>query len=110
MEAVELLELSKVHHGIAAAESKTVMRWLSKHNIQLNVCPTSNLMLKRSTSYYDHQIKELFENEIPVTVNTDDLLIFDSSVSEEYLKLYTNRVFSIKELEMIRQTGLNSYK
>jgi adenosine deaminase len=110
MEAVELLELSEVHHGIAAVKSKEVMRWLSKHKIQLNICPTSNIMLKRATSYYGHQIKELFENEIPVTVNTDDLLIFDSSVSEEYLKLYANKVFSIEELEIIRQTGLNTYK
>lgn len=109
MEAVELLELSEVHHGIAAVKSKEVMRWLSKHKIQLNICPTSNIMLKRATSYYDHPIKELFENGIPVTVNTDDLLIFDSSVSEEYMKLYVNKVLSIEELEVIRQTGLNTY-
>ena len=109
-EAVELLELSEVHHGIAAVKSKDVMRWLSKHKIQLNICPTSNIMLRRAPSYSEHPIKDLFENGIPVTINTDDLLIFDSSVSEEYLKLYTNNVFSIGELEIIRQTGLESYK
>lgn len=109
-EAVELLELSEVHHGIAAAKSKDIMKWLSKHKIQLNICPTSNIMLKRVSSYSEHPIKELFENGIPVTINTDDLLIFDSSVSEEYLKLYKNKVFSIGELEIIRQTGLKSYQ
>ncbi len=108
-EAVELLELSEVHHGIAAAKSKDVMRWLSHHKIQLNVCPTSNIMLKRAPSYSKHPIKELFDNAVPVTINTDDLLIFDSSVSEEYLKLYNNKVFSVTELEAIRQTGLMSY-
>ena len=86
------------------------MRWLSKHKIQLNICPTSNIMLKRVSSYSEHPIKELFENGVPVTINTDDLLIFDSSVSEEYLKLYENKVFSIGELEIIRQTGLKSYQ
>ena len=109
-EAVELLELSEVHHGIAAVKSKDIMKWLSKHKIQLNICPTSNIMLKRVQSYSKHPIKELFDNGIPVTINTDDLLIFDSSVSEEYLKLYDNKVFTIEELEIIRQTGLKSYK
>lgn len=109
-EAVELLELSEVHHGIAAVKSKDVMKWLRNHKIQLNVCPTSNVMLKRTTSYNHHPIKELYENDIPVTINTDDLLIFDSSISEEYLKLYNNKVFSVAELEMVRQTGLKSYE
>ena len=110
MKAVEVLELSEVHHGIAAVKSKKVMKWLSKHKIQLNVCPTSNIMLKRTLSYSKHPIKELFENGIPVTINTDDLLIFNSSVSEEYLKLYTNKLFSAYELEIIRATGLRTYK
>lgn len=110
MEAAEFLELSEVHHGIAAVKSKNVMKWLSKSKIQLNICPTSNVMLKRAPSYSEHPIKELFENGIPVTINTDDLLIFDSSISDEYLKLYNNKVFSADELEVIRQTGLKSYK
>lgn len=108
MEAVEILELSEVHHGIAAVKSKDIMKWLAKHKIQLNICPTSNIMLNRVSSYTRHPIKELFENGIPVTINTDDLMIFDSSVSEEYLKLYNNKVFSADELEMIRKTGLKS--
>ena len=108
-EAVELLELSEIHHGIAAAESKDIMNWLNKHKIQLNICPTSNIMLKRVPSYSSHPIKELYENGIPVTINTDDLLIFDSSVSEEFMKLYVHKVFSADELEIIRQTGLKSF-
>jgi adenosine deaminase len=86
------------------------MKWLSKHKIQLNVCPTGNIMLKRIKTYANHPIKELFENGIPVTINTDDLLIFDSSISDEYLKLHNNKVFSAVELEIIRKTGLKSYK
>ena len=42
---VEVLDLDEVQHGIAAAESVEVMRWLSENQIQLNVCPTSNVML-----------------------------------------------------------------
>jgi adenosine deaminase len=43
----EELELDEVQHGIAAADSKPVMRFLADHKISLNICPTSNVMLGR---------------------------------------------------------------
>ncbi len=47
----EELELDQFQHGIAAVENPRLMRWLSNHHVQLNVCPTSNVMLKNSLSY-----------------------------------------------------------
>jgi adenosine deaminase len=46
--AVEVLELDELQHGIAAAESPAVMRFLADHRIRLNICPTSNLLLGRA--------------------------------------------------------------
>ena len=36
--AVEVLELDEIQHGIGAAESPEVMKWLSKNEISLHVC------------------------------------------------------------------------
>lgn len=108
-ECVEELELDEVHHGIAAVTSKEVMRFLADHRIQLNICPTSNLMLGRIKSYDTHPIKRLYDNGIKVTINTDDLLIFNATVSEEYLKLYTCGLMTEQELNDIRMTGLQDY-
>ena len=33
---------------------------------------------------------------VPVTINTDDLIIFGQSLSEEYLNLYKAGVFSTR--------------
>ena len=106
-EAVEVLELQQVQHGIAAATSAEVMKWLSENNILLNVCPTSNVALCRAESIKRHPIRQLFDNGIKVTINTDDLMIFGQSVSEEYLNLYREGVFTIDELDLIRLNGLN---
>lgn len=106
MRAAETLHLSEVHHGIAAAESPMVMKWLADHKIQLNVCPTSNVMLGRAESYKAHPIKKLFRAGVPVTINTDDMLIFNQSVSEEYANLLCAGTLSMEELEKIRLTGL----
>jgi adenosine deaminase len=106
MEAVEELELDEVHHGIAAAKSKLVMNWLAKHKIQLNVCPTSNVMLRVVDSYSVHPIRKLYDNGIPVTINTDDMLVFNQSVSQEYLNLFISGLMNAEELDNIRETGL----
>lgn len=106
LEAVEELELDEVHHGIAAAKSEFVMRWLSKHNIQLNVCPTSNVMLRVVESYSVHPIRKLYDYGISLTINTDDMLIFNQSVSQEYLNLLKSGLMNVDELNIIRETGL----
>lgn len=103
---VEVLDLDEVQHGIGAAESVEVMRWLVENEIRLNVCPTSNVMLDAVRDLASHPIRILFDNGVRVTINTDDLMIFGQSVSEEYRNLYRAGVFSAQELEDIRCASL----
>ena len=103
---VEVLDLDEVQHGIGAAESVEVMRWLAEHQIRLNVCPTSNVMLGGVSDLASHPIRVLFDNGVSMTINTDDLMIFGQSVSEEYRNLYQAGVFSAQELEDIRRASL----
>ena len=103
---VEVLDLDEVQHGIGAAESVEVMRWLSEHQIRLNVCPTSNVMLDAVPDIASHPIRALYDNGVSVTINTDDLMIFGQSVSEEYRNLYRAGVFSAEELDAIRRASL----
>ena len=102
--AVEELELDEVQHGIAAAESPTVMRFLADHHIRLNLCPTLNVMLGRVESMASHPIRRLYDGGVRVTVNTDDALVFGCSVSQEFLSLYHAGVFIAAELDLIRST------
>ena len=106
MRAVETLHLSEVHHGVAAADSPMIMKWLADNKVQLNICPTSNVMLGVTSSYKAHPIKKLFHAGIPVTINTDDMLIFNQSVSEEYANLLCAGTLTMDEIEKIRLTGL----
>lgn len=104
--AVETLGLDEVHHGIHAATSPHVMKFLADRKIILNVCPTSNIMLDYANSYEDHPIKLLVENGVPVTINTDDLLVFNSSIEQEYLRLYEANTLTAKQLDEIRCRGI----
>ena len=103
---VEALQLQEVQHGITAVQSKEVMTWLQRNNIQLNVCPTSNVRLGRVEKMEMHQARILADKGISITINSDDIMIFDQSVSQEYVNLYKAGVFSGEELDLIRLNGL----
>ena len=84
------------------------MTWLREQETQLNVCPTSNVRLCRTGSIETHPIRKLLDNGVRVTINTDDVMIFDQTVSREYLSLYQAGVCTRDELEAIRCAGLAS--
>ena len=58
--------------------------------------------------FKDHPIKILYENGVNVTINTDDLLIFGSSIENEYLLLYRACTLNAVQLNEIRENGLRS--
>ena len=102
----EVLELDAIQHGIHAADDLGVMKILADLKIPLNICPTSNVALKRIKKIRNHPIRKLFDHGVIVTINSDDILLFDQSVSEEYYLLFNEGVFSAEELDFIRISGL----
>ena len=103
---IEMLQLDEVQHGIAAAESTAVMNWLADNQVRLNVCPTSNVMLGAVAELESHPIRTLYDHGVDVTINSDDLMIFGQSVSDEYMNLYRAGVLTADELEEIRLRSL----
>ena len=107
-QAVEVLKLDEIQHGIAAVEDEEVMHYLKEKKIRLNITPTSNLKLGRVKQMAEHPIKYLYRYGIDVTINSDDILIFDSDVSKEYLRLYQSGCLNEQELNEIRLNGLKN--
>ncbi len=106
--AVECLELDEVQHGIAAAKDASVIRFLADNRIRLNITPSSNYLLGRVKNLKTHPIAKLYRSGIDVTINSDDVLIFDSDVSKEYLRLYQYGCLTAEELDDIRKNSLRS--
>jgi len=102
---VEVLNLDEIHHGIKAYKSKETMEYLKQNNIILNLCPTSNTFFSVCSDDLS-EFKYLYEAGVSFSINTDDYLIFNSSVSMEYLKLFKFGVFTAKQLDLIRVKNL----
>lgn len=105
--AIELLEVDEIQHGIGAASSEYLMDLIKDRNIRLNICPSSNYILGAVKDIKKHPARKLYDSGINITINTDDLLLFDRGVSEEFLYLYKLGLFNEEELNEIRKNALD---
>jgi adenosine deaminase len=95
-----------IQHGINLLVNESLVQELIDRKIPLHVCPWSNIYLRYAEDYKTHPIRILFDNGLPITIGSDDLGVFNRTVSEEYLHLYQNQIFSPTELESIRLQSL----
>lgn len=105
-ETIKVLNPDEIQHGIRAVDSEKTMELILKNDIQLNLCLQSNLALGAVTKMEDHPIRTFFDKGIKITVNTDDLILFDANVSDEYNKLIQKNIFSFEEIQLINANGL----
>ncbi|NTJ63148.1 adenosine deaminase [Agrobacterium rhizogenes] len=86
VEAIEKLGLSRVGHGVRAAESEAVLRQLADIRIPLEVCLSSNLALGLYHSLAEHPIRRLREAGCLIALGTDDPPFFETDIAGEYSK------------------------
>lgn len=104
-ETILMLNPDELQHGINAVNSQKTMDLILERDIRLNICPQSNISLGTVEDIKVHPIKKLFDNGIKVTINTDDLILFNATVTDELYNLYSNSIFSLDELEIIRNNA-----
>ncbi len=105
-DAIEKLNPVEIQHGINAVYSKKIMEKIRERNIRLNLCPASNIMLGAVESIERHPIRKLYDSGIDITINNDDLLLFDSTITDQYLMLIESGIFSFDEINEIRKNSL----
>ena len=96
----------QIQHGIRIVENEDVMKLAKSKGIVFNVCPTSNLVLNYAKSLKEHPISYMVDYGLNVTIGTDDILLFESDINDEYLKLYENKVLTAEQLDKIREFSL----
>ncbi len=86
-EAINLLNVTRIDHGNRALEDDALVQLLGQKQIPLTVCPLSNLKLKVVDKLENHPLKKMMNNNLLVTINSDDPAFFGGHLNENYLKL-----------------------
>ncbi len=107
-DAVEILGAERVDHGIRAVEDPALVGELAARAVPLDVCPTSNVRLGVVASLTVHPIERLRTAGVPVSVNTDDPLLFGTSVAGEYTRCARTFEWDRAVLGAVARTSIES--
>jgi adenosine deaminase len=83
-EAVRHLGAERVGHGVRSVEDPLVMKLLRDEQVCLEVCPTSNIQTGCVGGVWRHPLPDLLAHSVPVSINTDDPSISDTTLTDEY--------------------------
>ncbi len=85
--AIKDLQVSRIDHGVRSVEDAELIRHLAATRMPLTVCPLSNTKLCVFDDMAKHNILEMLEQGVCVTVNSDDPAYFGGYMTENFIAL-----------------------
>lgn len=104
--ALNHLQVERIDHGVRAIEDPALVDHLAERGIPLNICPTSNVMLRVFDDISAHPVRALHDRGIPVNISTDDPAFFRTTLSDEFHSLIDAHSFTASELALLTQNAL----
>jgi len=82
--AINDLKVSRVDHGVRSIDDPELIAHLVGSRIPLTVCPLSNTKLRVFDDMSQHNILQMLEKGVCVTVNSDDPAYFGGYMTENF--------------------------
>ncbi|PZW49581.1 adenosine deaminase [Pseudomonas sp. URMO17WK12:I2] len=107
-EALDLLKIVRIDHGVRASEDERLMQRIIDEQIPLTVCPLSNTKLCVFEHMGQHNILDMLERGVKVTVNSDDPAYFGGYVTENFMALHEGLGMSEEQAKRLAQNSLDA--
>lgn len=89
----------RIGHGVHLSLDEDTIS-LVKNKIYFEFCPTSNLQTKSLKEYKDVPLRQFMDNDILVTINSDNMTVSDTDVIKEYKMMV--KTFNLSKEEVLR--------
>ncbi len=87
-EALDLLKVRRIDHGVRCMEDPELVRRLVREQIPLTVCPLSNIKLRVFDHMADHNLLAMLQSGLRVSVNSDDPAYFGGYLNENFIAVH----------------------
>jgi adenosine deaminase len=104
-EALELLKVERVDHGVRCLEDPALVARLVAERIPLTVCPLSNVKLRVFDRLEDHNLKLLLDAGVCATVNSDDPAYFGGYVGENFRRVQQALDLSVGDIRTLARNA-----
>ena len=98
----------RIGHGVRIMGDVNMIKYAKDNNITFEVCPTSNIDTKIYKEYKEHAIKKMYDNNLNITINTDNRTVSNITLTEEYNKLINTFNFSLEDIKNMNITAINA--
>jgi len=105
--AIRSLNTERIGHGVRSLDDPELITYLRLTHLPLDVSPHSNYCLKVTAQDKVHPIRQLVDQGVFVTLNSDDPAMFSTNLNQEY-RLLAQQGFSWEELWQINLNGLEA--
>lgn len=106
-QAVHYTRANRIGHGTRLFEDMDLLHFVNDHRICLEMCVNCNVQTKCVESLDKHPVKDYLDRGLRVTLNTDNRLISDTTLSKEFYTVYKTFNLSNKEIKAL---VINSFK
>ncbi|NKC33546.1 adenosine deaminase [Falsiroseomonas selenitidurans] len=107
-DAVDLLKLDRVDHGVRCADDPELVKRLAGEGVPLTVCPCSNIKLRVFDRMQDHNLATLLRAGVKVTINSDDPSYFGGYMNENFRQAATALDLTEAELYRLARNGMEA--
>lgn len=106
-QAIHYCGAHRIGHGVRLKEDGDLLNYVNDHRIAVECCITSNLQTHAVRSFEEHPIKFYFDYGLRITVNTDNRLVSDTTMTREFEICANHLDFNAED---IRQLVINGFK
>jgi adenosine deaminase len=107
-QAIHYCGAHRIGHGTRLLEDGDLLNYVNDHRIPLEICLTSNIQTKAASSFSKHPIKFYYDFGLRISINTDNRLISNTTVSRELGLAVKYAVLNINDLKTIIVSGFKS--
>ncbi len=107
-QAVHVCGAHRIGHGVRLREDGDLLNYVNDHRIPLEVCLSSNVQTQAVRSYESHPLPFYISYGLRCTLNTDNRLITDTTVTEEFAKAVEYFDLNIGDLRKLMVNGFKS--
>lgn len=107
-DAVEVLGVQRIGHGIRCLEDPAVVELLVERGTTLEVCPTANVATGLVPTLQEHPLPQLLDAGIAVTLGSDDPSYFNTDIQNELILAHEIIGIDVETLDACTDAGIQS--
>lgn len=107
-EAVHVCGAHRLGHATRLIEDTSLTDYCNDRRIALEICLTSNVQTHATDSYEAHPLREYYNRGLNVVLNTDNRLMSDVTLTDEYMHAAQSLGFTFDELARVAMNGFES--